>query len=114
MSERAQWVEDPRTFCVRVSRRHFRELPLRFILIPTLDAPRLVFSDRDAPQAEVLKARIEEYRSAFFRASREGQRRLAIAVRKPHLTRVALAVGYSWPGNPPGYIEFAPDIDAAP
>jgi hypothetical protein len=102
---------DPRTFTVPISRAQFRALQFRFILIPVLDGPVLVFSPEDQPQASVYNAELDLWREAWPRAKRNAQtaRRIARAVRKAHGWRVSHALGYTYPGNPPGHIEFAPD-----
>lgn len=103
-------MADLRTFFVRLSRQQFRELPLRFVLVPTLDGPRLIFPPEHQAQANVLQADLDVYRERYAR-TRKRKKRMQIvgAVRLAHLWRVRLACGYSWPTNPPGWIEFAPD-----
>lgn len=104
-------LENPRTFLVRVSRRQFRELSLRFVLVPTLDGPRLVFPPgADQALATVLDAELDTWREARTKTRNpEKLKRIARAARDAHLRRVELAIGYTWPGNPPGHIAFAPD-----
>lgn len=105
------FVENPRTFCISISRQAMRELPFSFVLLPVLScAPVLVFDDRRQGLAVVEQRRIDELVKPLMRA-RDGKliREMKATVRRAHLTRVALAIGYTWPGNPPGYIEFAPD-----
>jgi hypothetical protein len=101
---------DPRT-CMPISRAEFRALPFRFILIPVLDGPVLVFPEEHQPHASVYNAELDQWREAWPRARRkaESARRIVRAVRKAHIWRVNHAVGYTYPGNPPGHIEFAPD-----
>lgn len=103
-------IPNGRTYLLRISRRDFEELPLRFVLIPALDGPRLVFNRCEQGRAAVLEARIAEFAEVFPR-TRDGKKRarLARAVRDLHRNLVEIAVGYSWPGNPPGYIKFHPE-----
>lgn len=106
----ATWSEDPRTFLVTVSRKQFRELPLRCVLIPTLGSPVLVFEPRRQARAACLASQIE-HQAGLYRRAFEPRKRAALAsyMRRLHLQRVGLAIGYTWPGNPPGYIEFGGD-----
>jgi len=101
---------DARTFYCRITRQQFRELPLRWIATHSLDGPALSFAPDDQAPAAVAAARIEEL-AGWLRKTREVQKRigLARAIREQHLILVELARGYTWPGNPPGFIEFAPD-----
>ena len=100
---------DPRTCTVPISRAQWLALPFRFILIPVLDGPVLVFSTEDQPRASVYNAELDQWREAWPRARREARPRIARAVRKAHSWRVHHALGYTYPGNPPGFIEFAAD-----
>ena|ERR1700731_5214300 len=104
-------MTDPRTFTVPISRAQFRALQFRFILIPVLDGPVLVFSNEHQPRASVYSAELDQWREAWPRAkrNRDARRRISRAVRKAHDWCVSHAVGYTYPGNPPGHIEFAPD-----
>lgn len=101
---------NPRILCA-LSRKQFRELPLRFVLVPALDGPRLVFARADQGRAAVLSAELDEWREAQSKTrATEKLKRIARAARDAHLRRVALSVGYTWPRNPPDfYVEFAPD-----
>lgn len=102
------WLPDLRTYFFHVTRQQFREVPLRNVLIPTLDGPVLVFEERHQPRAAVLAAQIQDQGALYRRAFDPFKRRsFANYIRRLHLRRVSLAVGYTWPGNPPGYIEFA-------
>lgn len=102
------WCCDLRTYLVPVTRQQFRELPLRNVLIPALDAPALRFEDRHAGRAACLASQIEHQGGLYRRTADPFKRRsLANYIRRLHLRRVSLAVGYTWPGNPPGWIEFA-------
>lgn len=102
------WCWDLRTYLQPVTRRAFRELPLRAILIPTLDAPALRFEERHAGRAACLAAQIEHQGALYRRTADPFKRRsLASYIRRLHIRRVSIAVGYTWPGNPPGWIEFA-------
>jgi hypothetical protein len=105
------WSVDPRTCHVPITRAQWLAIPFRFILIPVLDGPVLVFSTEDQPRASVYNAELDQWREAWPRAKRNPQaaRRIARAVRKAHMWRVNHALGYTYPGNPPGYIEFAAD-----
>jgi hypothetical protein len=104
---------DPRTGTVPISRAQWRALSLEFILTPVLDGPVLVFSTELQPQASVYNAEIDQWREAWPLARRnpESARRIEHAVRKAHAWRVRAALGYTYPGNPPGHIEFAPDAE---
>ena len=104
-------MTDLRTLTVSISRAQWRALPLRFILTPVLDGPVLVFSTEDQPRASVYNAELDQWREAWPRASRnrDAARRIARAARKANAWRVTHALGYTYPGNRPGYIEFAPD-----
>jgi len=102
--------ENPRTFLLSLSRDAWRRLPLANVVTPTLDGPALVFSGRRAARAEELQGRLEQLHAQYRRAFDSKARKvLALRIRKVHLARVSLACGYTWPGNPPGHIEFAPD-----
>jgi hypothetical protein len=109
---RRVFIENPRTFAISISRQQFRELPFTVVLLGVLsNAPRLVFSERDAPQADVWQAEID-WRVLPYMRAREREwwsrvREIRTRVMRYHLDRVALAIGYTWPGNPPGHIEFA-------
>ena len=104
-------MTDLRTFTVPITRAQFRALSLEFILTPVLDGPVLVFSTEDQPRASVCNAELDQWREAWPHAkrNRESARRIERAVRTAHAWRVRHALGYTYPGNPPGYIEFAPD-----
>jgi hypothetical protein len=99
-------LENPRTFLISLTRDAWRRLPLANVVRPTLDGPVLVFTNTQ--RAQELQGRIDElhvrYRRAFDVKTRKV---LALRIRKAHLARVSLACGYTWPGNPPGHIEFA-------
>ena len=102
------WSVDPRTLLCHVTRQQFREVPLRFVLIPSLDAPVLVFEEHTHPRAAVLEAQIHDQGIRYRKAWDPFKRRsVGSYIRRLHIRRVSLAVGYTWPGNPPGYIEFA-------
>lgn len=115
-SQRFRRIEDPRTFLISLSRQQWRALPLAFVVYPTLDGPILVFPDRRIDAAERLQLDVlqlfEQWKSAYS-SDRERMQRMRTSltwrIRRKHLARVSLACGYTWPGNPPGYIEFAPD-----
>lgn len=99
---------DPRTHLVRITRQELGAIPMRFILWPVLDGPVLVFAPADMPEAELAQEWITGFRESVSRTVRaEKRKRLFRAARDWHLTRVQLARGYTWPGNPPGWIEFA-------
>lgn len=102
---------DPRTFYVRISREELRLIPINRVLIPTLDGPVLVFRGTNQQWAELLKDdlnSIADLMRARGRSMPPKQRHGILArARRLHVQRVDLAVGYTWPRNPPGYIEFA-------
>jgi hypothetical protein len=101
---------DPRTLLTQITRAQFAALPLRFIVTPVLNGPTLVFSEKDQGRAEVFSSDIDLTRELLPRSrNREVIKRLSRAARVAHEKRVAMAVGYTWPGNPPGHIEFADD-----
>ena len=106
---RRRLIENPKTFLVAISRAQWRGLPLEFITGPgTLGQPHLVFDDELV--AVALQLDIDRLHAKRTRSWKGDERRyLAMLIRRKHLARVALAVGYTWPGNPPGHIEFAPD-----
>jgi len=101
---------DPRTILTKITRAQFASIPLRFIVTPVLDGPTLVFSEKDQGRAEVFSADIDVTRELLPRSrNREVIKRLSRAARVAHEKRVAMALGYTWPDNPPGHIEFADD-----
>jgi hypothetical protein len=104
-------LENPRTFLTPIARSDWRRMPLEFVVLPTLDAPVLVFADKHSARAEYLQADIQkmDQRRRRKRATQDFRAAAAIAnqIRRAHLRRVSLAIGYTWPGNPPGHIEFA-------
>lgn len=105
-------IENPRTFLIALSRRQWCELPHELITRETfvLDGPLLVFAENDLPRVAELEGNIE-FAHALYRRAYDGAIRAhqANVVRKKHIELVNLALGYTWPGNPPGHIEFAPD-----
>lgn len=112
------WGEpDPRTYWVALSREDWRRLPLARVLTVTLDAPRLVFRSTNQQWAELAKDDIAEIAEQIRHAgpSFPLQRRkgLLARARRLHIQMVDLATGYTWPRNPPGWIEFASDQAAA-
>lgn len=99
---------DPRTITTRITRAQFASIPLRFVLTPVLDGPVLAFHIEDRGHAEVLSAELDVWRELLPRSrSQEVIKRTSWAARHAHKQLVALAVGYTWPGNPPGYIQFS-------
>lgn len=109
-------LENPRTFLVSLTRQQWRALPLNFVVYPTLDGPVLVFPEHRVDRAEYLQLEVlqlfEQWKSAFSADPLQMHRMrkaLAWRMRCKYLERVSLACGYTWPGNPPGHIEFAPD-----
>jgi hypothetical protein len=107
---RRVFIENPRTFLIHLSRHAWRRLPLANVVRPTLDGPILVFSGARAARAEELQGRLDDLHVRYKRAfDPQARKVLLLRIRKVHLARVALACGYTWPGNPPGHIEFAPD-----
>lgn len=99
---------DPRTLTTKITRDQFAAVPLRFVLTPVLNGPQLVFRAQDQGHAEVLSAELDVWREQLPRSrNRDVIKRVSWAARQAHKKRVALAVGYTWPENPPGYIEFA-------
>jgi hypothetical protein len=129
----ATWSEDPRTFVLPLTRQAFRDLPLEHMIClpcPSLDRPVLVFDERHRADANYWRAELEDperksLRTQYQKAKANVQRaqgdaaqlqkamgplkRIIREVRKFHARRVRLAIGYTWPGNPPGWIEFADD-----
>jgi hypothetical protein len=103
---------DPRIFTVALTRRYFRELPLRHVLVPALDAPVLSFPWGLEAQAAVWQTELAELRTRYARAFETPRRvELARRARRVHLARVAAAEGYAWPGSIGCYaVEFAPDV----
>lgn len=108
---RRRLIENPKTFYVALSRAQWRELPFAaFADAGWIGQPSLVFDELDELTAMRLQLDIERLAAKRRRAWKPEMRRyLAMLMRRKHLARVALAVGYTWPGNPPGHIEFAPD-----
>lgn len=103
------WWPDVRVFTVALTRRYFRELPLRFVMIPALDAPVLSFPWSLEAQAEVWRAELVELRQRYAKAFTVDARvSIARRARRVHLVRVAAADGYTWPGAGGCYsVEFA-------
>ena len=104
---------DPRTFTFAISREDWRRLSLERALIHTLDGPRLVFRGENQQWAELHKDDLnrlaEQLRKAGRRIPKQRRQGMLARARRLHVQRVDLAVGYTWPKNPPGWIEFAPD-----
>lgn len=110
MTALTDWLEDLRTFFVPISRKRLRELPMRFVVIFALDAPLLVFECRDLGRVQQLQEWIKRDFQLRRRAyDVERKKYFARKIRDNWLCLVALAIGYTWPGNPPGWIEFAAD-----
>lgn len=111
MNASPAWFPDLRVFTVRLTRRHFRELPLRHVLLPSLDGPVLSFAWDLEAQAEVWRAELVELRLRYARAFRpEDRGALARRARRLHLARVNAAEGYTWPGSEGCYlVEFGTD-----
>jgi hypothetical protein len=94
------------------TRQHFRELPLDWILTPSLDGPILVFPASDAQcEASTLEAEITELRQKFRKAfTPEHIKAISREARRLQMRRVKLACGYRWNGmRLERYVEFAPD-----
>lgn len=128
-SSRRVSIEDPRTFYVRISRQQWCDIPFGELVdvgadggpAVWLDGPSLVFPERRqlvAIERELrLQRAVERYRHARSRAvassafgdveTRKTLAGLQSYIRRCHVSIVNLAVGYTWPRNPPGYIEFA-------
>lgn len=109
-SRRYVSLENPRTFVVALSRRQWRDLPFDDIVRFTLDGPVLVFNERAAAAAVDKQLEIDELHAQWKQLIKFEPLRLppiAARIHKLHGQRVALACGYTWPGNPPGHIEFA-------
>lgn len=119
---RRVFYENPLTFTVSLSRQQWRDM--RFArLIDPLDwphEPRLVFADAQYLSSLELRGDFEyaaeQYRAALQRAVADRKMDVAAKsklqhlqnfVRRRHVALVNLAIGYTWPGNPPGWIEFA-------
>lgn len=99
---------DPRTITTKITRAQWASIPLRFVITPVLDGPVLVFDIADDGQAQVLYAEIDHWREALPRCrNRDVIKRVSWAARQAHKKRVALAVGYTWPDNPMGYVHFS-------
>jgi hypothetical protein len=128
---RRVFLEDPRTFYVSISRAQWRDLPYGTVIDTAhdggpavwLDGPALVFPERRQLRVVelqgILARAVTRYEQALARAIsskslRDEVTRKALAdqqryVRRCHVALVNLAIGYTWPGNPPGYIEFSDD-----
>lgn len=87
------------------SREDFRRVPLEFVVVPSLDAPVLVFpwdespvyTDIDGRQFAIWPA-LEEARAAYRRTADPIKRaRLAKLMRRYWLAAVDQAEGYTWP-----------------
>jgi hypothetical protein len=104
------FLENPRTFAVSLSRESWRRLPLEHLvsITPTLNGPWLVFDDEKVGIAACAQERLRWLMQRYQRTY-DVKKRIALArrIRKGRSFLVALAVGYTWPGNPPGWIEFA-------
>jgi hypothetical protein len=102
---------DPRTWWLALSREDWRRFPLSRVLTHTLDGPALVFRGTNQHWAELLKDDLSEIAEQLRHAGpgmplhrRKG---MLARARRLHVQRVDLAVGYTWPRNPPGWIEFS-------
>jgi hypothetical protein len=104
------WGEpDPRTYYVALSREDWRHWPMTRILTHTLDGPRLVFRGTNQHWAELLKDDIAAIADlvAHTHLAEKRRRGVIARARRLHIQMVELAVGYTWPRNPPGWVEFA-------
>lgn len=106
-------LENPRTFTIAITRQQWRDLPFELITGETcvLDGPILKFAERDLLLLEDRESALDLHLKMYRRALRTGVS-TAIAhgadqIRRAHIAIVNLAIGYTWPGNPPGHIEFA-------
>ncbi len=87
-----------------------------------VDGPVMVFSELRQRRALELKKfldrAIDDYRRVLAKlvTGDEDARKkiggLQHHVRRCHIALVNLAIGYTWPRNPPGHIEFAEDASA--
>lgn len=105
------------------SRREFRDLPLEMVLVPTMDAPVLVFespavfTDIDGREC-ALEPALHEARRAYMRtADPEKRKRIAKLLRRYWCLMVDQASYYTWPdaehyGVPAGF-EFASESAGA-
>lgn len=83
-------------------------MKLGWLLAPTLDAPVLVFAERDQARAEVARADLALAQARVLAmmksgATRDPKRRGRYAesikqLRRAHRTLVTHALGYTWPG----------------
>jgi hypothetical protein len=94
-----------------LTREDWRRLPLSRVLTHTLNAPRLVFRGEGQQWAELLKDDIAEIAEQLSHAGPsfplQKRKGLLARARRLHIERVDLAVGYAWPGDPPGWTEFS-------
>jgi len=104
-------AEDLRIFTHALTRRAFRELPFRFVLIPVLDGPHLCYPDELVGQVECWRAELSDLWLRYRRTrDRDRRIRLTRAMRRLHIACVNAAEGYAWPGAEGRYVvEFAPD-----
>jgi hypothetical protein len=100
-----------RTYLGRFTRDDWRTMPTDRVIFPTLNAPVLVFAEKDQPWAECIKAELNEIteyavrRRSHLRSDKKFRGMLERA-RRLHLQRVELAVGFRWPQDLPGWTEF--------
>lgn len=93
-----------------LSRAHFRTLPLRWIIVPALDAPELVFRTVDTIKRQSLYDDLREQASRWPRArSSEARKRTAVAIRRDWERLVALSIGYRFRSTLYGYYDFCED-----
>lgn len=101
---------DPRTYYVSLSREDWRRFPLSRVLIHTLDGPRLVHRGENQKWAELIKDDIAQIAEQLAHAGPQfplhRRKGMLARARRLHIQAVDLAVGYTWPRNPPGWIEF--------
>lgn len=129
LGARRVFIENPRTFLVAISRAQWRDMAYGAIadVAPDggpavwLDGPVLVFPSRRQLRAielqNILARAVARYHAALHRSiaknelatveARQLLQDLQKYVRRCHVALVNLAIGYTWPGNPPGHIEFA-------
>ena len=90
-----------------ITRAKWRELPFRFVVVPVMDGPVLVFADHMQAQAEVWRSEIEE-QAARWRSSADPirRKRIAIRIRLLHVARVNAAEAFSWPSLLPHGVLF--------
>lgn len=96
------------------SRKEWREIPLEFVLVPSLDGPMLVhddpplFTDRDGRVCSAM-AMLDEQRRAYPRVPVDKRPQFVAMLRTLWCQIVDQADYYAWPDTPHALYDFAPD-----